>query len=81
MFVWKHSTRIKEQKMKKMMAGLLFVLAVSAGTVLPLSADDSVNVFDSFLFSNWLTQDQVNFGNLTYSGTYTVLFFWQQRSS
>jgi len=66
--------------MKRILFGTALILAaaVSSG---PVYSAESVNVLESFLYTNWLTEDQVNFGNLKYTDTYPVFFFWQQCSS
>lgn len=66
--------------MKRILLGTALILsaAVSSGTAY---GGEKVNVIDSFLYTNWLTEDHVNFGNLKYTDTYPVFFFWQQCSS
>lgn len=40
--------------------------------------DKGEDILNSLVFKRWLTEDTVNFGNLKYTGTYPVFYFWAQ---
>ncbi len=52
----------------------LAVLMMAAGLV----SAGTGNIFDGAVYAEALTKESVNFANLEYADTYTVLVFWRQ---
>ncbi|MFH1708960.1 MAG: hypothetical protein ABIF71_13730 [Planctomycetota bacterium] len=56
----------------------VLVLGVLLACGAALAAAENGDTMSAAVFDKWLTTDTVNFENLRYGGTYTVLVFWSQ---